>query len=100
LHDGIEAFPKFVAVHAGVGQHFGFDEFVQVGGNLQATDLRALGGVVAHGEVSLDKSKTENQDESYWIAWGGLHRQLLGCRDKLVGNRGRVFYFSATSKCP
>jgi len=37
---------------------------------------------LAHGEVSLDKSKRGNQDESYWIALGGLHRQLWGCRDK------------------
>jgi hypothetical protein len=49
---------------------------------LQATDLRAFRGVLAHGEVSLDKSKRGNQDESYWIALGGLHRQLWGCRDK------------------
>jgi hypothetical protein len=82
LHDGVETLPEFIAAHAGVGQHFGLDEFVQVGGNLQATYLRAFGGVLAHGEVSLDKSKTGNQDESYWIALGGLHRQLLGCRDK------------------
>jgi hypothetical protein len=39
----------------------GFDEFVQVGGNLQTAHLRALGGVVAHGQVSLDKSKRVNQ---------------------------------------
>jgi hypothetical protein len=82
LHDGVKAFPELVAAHAGVGQHFGFDEFVQVRGNLQASYLRAFRGVLAHGEVSLDKSKRGNQDESYWIALGGLHRQLWGCRDK------------------
>jgi hypothetical protein len=70
LHDGIKAFPKLVAAHAGVGQHFGLDEFVQVGGNLQATYLRAFCFVLAHGAVSLGKSKRGNQNESYWIVWG------------------------------
>jgi hypothetical protein len=55
LHDGVKAFPKLVAAHAGVGQHFGFDELVQVGSNLQAVCFRALGAVLAHGEVSPDK---------------------------------------------
>jgi hypothetical protein len=65
-----------------VGQHFGLDEFVQVGGNLQATYLRAFCFVLAHGAVSLDKSKRGNQDQSYWMARSVLHRQLVGCRDK------------------
>jgi hypothetical protein len=82
LHDGVETFPELIAAHAGVGQHFGLDEFVQVGGNLQAAHLCAFGGVLAHGEFSLDKSKRGNQGESYWIARLVLHRQLFGCRDK------------------
>jgi hypothetical protein len=73
LHDGVETFPEFIAAHAGVGQHFGLDEFVQVGGNLQAAHLGALGGVLAHGEVSLDKSKRGKSERilldcAGWIA--------------------------------
>jgi hypothetical protein len=45
----------------------GFYELVQVGGNLQAMFLRALWGGLAHGQVSLDKSKKGKQVESYWI---------------------------------
>jgi hypothetical protein len=70
FYDGVETFPKFLAAHACVGQHFGLYEFVQVGGNLQAVHSGAFGGVLAHGEVSLDKSKTGKQGESYWIALG------------------------------
>ena len=44
-HDGVEAFPEGGAVDAGAGQDLGFDELVQLGGDLQAV----RGGAFGHG---------------------------------------------------
>jgi hypothetical protein len=47
--DGVKARPELGAVHARAGQHFLFDETVQLGRNLQAVDAGVVVGGLGHG---------------------------------------------------
>jgi hypothetical protein len=49
LHDRIKPLPKMVCADARIGQNLGFDEVVQVSGDLQAMNSGAWLHGISHG---------------------------------------------------